>query len=132
MDTFQSGNLSAPDETMTFDRGQVLMVKLDGFNFGRGTFDPGWRWSNDVKPLAGTESCETPHNGFCESGSMTVRMDDGSEHVIRPGDVFVIPPGHDAWVNPEDQEPCVLYDAGVGYEGYTGEGDETPDETPDA
>ena len=73
-----------------------------------GTFEPGWRWSESVGPIAGTKSCEVHHNGYCVQGRMRVRMDDGAEQEVGPGDVFVLPPGHDAWVVGE--EPCVVYD----------------------
>jgi hypothetical protein len=88
------------------------VVTLGDFTVGRGVFEPGWRWSEDVKPIAGTDSCQSRHTGYCLSGRMTVRFDDGSEVDIGPGDVMVIEPGHDAWTVGE--EPCVLLDTGVG------------------
>jgi hypothetical protein len=76
-----------------------------------GVFEPGWRWSNDVKLIAGSESCRTHHTGICLSGQMTVRFDDGSEIILGPGDVLNVEPGHDAWTVGE--EPCVLLDTGI-------------------
>ena len=97
------------DEVRPFvDKGRVEIVKLTGGTVGLGTFEPGWRWSEHVKPLAGTESCQAAHMGYCISGRMAVRMDDGTEKEIAPGDVVVIPPGHDAWV--VGDEPCVQVD----------------------
>ena len=94
------------DETRPFvDKGRVEILKLSGGTVGRGTFEPGWRWSEHVKPIAGTESCQSLHTAYCISGRMVVRMDDGTEKQIGPGDVVVIPPGHDAWV--VGDEPCV-------------------------
>lgn len=95
--------------------GQVELVNLGSGPVGRGTFEPGWRWSSDVKPLAGTDSCQVGHVGYVLSGSMTVRMDDGEERTYAPGEAFNMPPGHDAWT--EGDEPCVLLDFG-GLTGY--------------
>ncbi|CAB4867897.1 unannotated protein [freshwater metagenome] len=106
----------APDEVRPFSaHGRMDVVELDGGTVGRGTFEPGWRWSDDVKPLAGTESCEVPHVGFIVSGSMTIHMDDGSEMTYAAGEVLSIPPGHDAWT--EGDEACVMLDFG-GVKGY--------------
>ena len=90
--------LSAPDEVRTFERGRMEVVKIGGGVVGRATFEPGWRWSEHVKPIAGTELCMAPHFMYQESGRMRVRMADGKEFESGPGDVIVIPPGHDAWV----------------------------------
>ncbi|MDQ2914521.1 MAG: cupin domain-containing protein [Chloroflexota bacterium] len=107
--TLQKKNLDQPDETRPFKaKGKVQIVKLGSVNVGRGTFEPGWRWSEHVKPIAGTESCESAHTGYCLSGSMAVRMDDGIEDQIGPGDAFTIAPGHDAWT--VGNEACVLLD----------------------
>ena len=105
-------NIDTPDETRPFRaHGHMDVVTLGDFTLGRGVFEAGWRWSEDVKPIAGTDSCQTSHTGICIAGRMTVRMDDGSELTIGPGDVSVIPPGHDAWV--VGDEACVMYDTGV-------------------
>ena len=101
----------APDETRPFEgRGKADMVNIGGQVVGRGEFEPNWRWSENVKPIAGTESCEVSHLGYCQSGRMKIHMDDGSEVDIGPGDVFAIPPGHDAEVMGE--ETCILLDFG--------------------
>ena len=71
-------------------------------------FEPGWRWSNDVKPIAGTDSCEAPHFQYHVSGRLAIRMDDGTEFVAGPGDITVLPSGHDAWV--VGDEPVVTVD----------------------
>ena len=65
---------------------------------GRATFEPGWKWSTCVKPIANTSSCQAAHFGYQVSGTMTTRMDDGTETTSKAGDVLNIPPGHDAWV----------------------------------
>lgn len=108
----QTQSIDAPHETRQFQaHGHLDVVTLGDFTLGRGTFEPGWRWSEDVKPIAGTDSCQTSHTGICLSGRMTVRMDDGTEAHMGPGDVVTIPPGHDAWV--DGDEPCVFLDTGI-------------------
>ncbi|HTY71872.1 MAG TPA: cupin domain-containing protein [Actinomycetes bacterium] len=112
MSATETRNIDKPHETRMFTaHGSMDVVTLGDFTMGRGSFEPGWRWSADVKPIAGTDSCMTRHTGLCLSGRMVVRADDGSEVTIEPGDVFVIEPGHDAWTLGE--EPCVLVDTGV-------------------
>ena len=102
-------NIDRPDETRKFAaHGWLDVVALPGLNFGRATFQPGWRWSEDVKPLAGTDSCQVAHQGFVLAGRMGIRMDDGSEVEVGPGDVFVCPPGHDAWT--VGDADCVVID----------------------
>ena len=110
----------SPDEVRPFQaNGQVELVNFESGPVGKGTFEPGWRWSNDVKPIAGTDSCQVDHIGYCVSGSMTVHMDDGSESAVGPGEAFHIPPGHDAWV--DGDEACVMIDFG-GLKGYAQSG----------
>ena len=101
-----------PDEVREFPNGRAEILEVGGGgSVGRFVFQPGWRWSEDVKPIAGTDSCQTRHTGICISGSMTVRMDDGTEATVGAGDVVLIEPGHDAWV--DGDEACVMYDTGV-------------------
>ena len=100
--------MAAPDETRKFDKGQIEVVNIGGGTVGRATFQPGWKWSNDVKPIAGTDLCEAPHFMYQLSGRMHVEMKDGKTIEIGPGDVAVIPPGHDAWV--VGNEPVVAVD----------------------
>jgi len=97
-----------PDETRTIDSGKVEVVNLGNIQAMRATFEPGWKWSESVKPIAGTNSCQVAHMGYQVSGRMIVKMDDGSEHEFRPGDAGIIPPGHDAWV--VGDEPVVFID----------------------
>jgi quercetin dioxygenase-like cupin family protein len=107
--TLEAKSLDSPDETRPFvDKGKTDVVKLGGVTVGRGVFEPGWRWSEHVKPIAGTDSCEAPHTGYVVSGRMRVVMDDGAEAEVGPGDAFVIAPGHDAWT--VGDEACVLVD----------------------
>lgn len=104
-------SFDSPDETREFEgKGHAKMVELAGHTIGKGTFEPGWRWSENVKPIAGTDSCQVSHLGYVLSGSMRIYMDDGSEVELGAGDVVAIPPGHDAEVS--GSEPCVMVDFG--------------------
>jgi len=112
MTASETRNIEQPQETRPFKaHGHMDVITLGDFTLGRGVFEPGWRWSNDVKPIAGTESCQTRHTGICLSGQMTVKFDDGSEVEVGPGDVVVLEPGHDAWT--VGDEACVILDTGV-------------------
>jgi hypothetical protein len=108
MSQMEKKTLSAPDEKRSFDKGELELVTLGGVTFGRGTLQPGWKWSTCVKPIVNTESCEASHLQYHVSGRLRVRMDDGSEDGFGPGDVSLLPPGHDAWVVGE--EPVVVID----------------------
>lgn len=90
------------DERREFSNGRADILKIGGGEVARLTFEPGWRWSNDVKPIAGTDSCEIPHFQYHVSGRLAIRMDDGSEFIAAPGDVTSLPSGHDAWVVGEE------------------------------
>lgn len=107
---------SAPDDTRPFvDKGRLELIRLGEETVGRGIFEPGWRWSKHVKPIAQTTSCEAAHAGYVLSGRMRILMDDGQEAEIAPGDFVTIPPGHDAWT--VGSEPCVILDF-VGFADY--------------
>ena len=108
MSKMQNKKMSQPDEKRTFEKGQVELVTLGDVTFGRLTFQPGWKWSTCVKPLAKTESCKASHLEYHVSGRLHVRMDDGTEQEFGPGEVALIPPGHDAWV--VGNEPVVAID----------------------
>lgn len=95
--TFSKKNPKSPDETRKFTKGKIDVVKVGDFTFGRGTFQAGWKWSKDVKPIVRTDNCKAHHVGYVVSGSMAGVMDDGTKWRISAGDVFDIPPGHDAW-----------------------------------
>ena len=109
MAILESKNIDSPDETRKFpDHGWIDLLTLPGVTFARATFQPGWRWTQDVAPLAGTPSCQVHHNGYVLSGRLHVLMDDGTESEVGPGDVFVCEPGHDAWT--VGDEDCVVFD----------------------
>jgi mannose-6-phosphate isomerase-like protein (cupin superfamily) len=101
-------SFDSPDETRSPDKTQLHIVQLGDVQAGRGTMQPGWRWSECIKPIAGTESCQARHVGVVVAGRMHIVQDDGSEGEIGAGDAFIIDPGHDAWV--------VGDEAYVGYE----------------
>jgi quercetin dioxygenase-like cupin family protein len=103
-------SLDTPDEVRPFeaDAGQLQLVNTDQGAIGRATFQPGWRWSERVKPIAKTESCQASHVGYFLSGRMKVVMDDGEEMEYGPGDFATMAPGHDAWILGD--EPCVFLD----------------------
>ncbi|MEU9108446.1 cupin domain-containing protein [Streptomyces xanthophaeus] len=112
-----SKNFDKPDETRPFvdGKGRLDLVETDGGSVGRAVFEPGWKWSEHIKPLAGTDSCESAHTGYVVSGRLKVVMNDGDSTEIRPGDFIQIAPGHDAWVLGD--EPCVVLDW-TGYDDY--------------
>ncbi len=103
-------SLDSPEETRSFKdgKGKLELVNMAEGPVGRATFEPGWRWSEHVKPISGTDSCQAPHLGYYVSGRMKVVMDDGEEAEFGPGDFAIIPPGHDAWI--VGDEACVVID----------------------
>lgn len=103
-------SLNEPEETRPFKdgKGKLELVNAAAGAVGRATFEPGWKWSEHVKPIAGTDSCHAAHLGYYVSGRMKVVMDDGQESEFGPGDFAIIPPGHDAWI--VGDEPCVVID----------------------
>ena len=95
---FETKSHSSPDEVRSPAKTRVEVVRLEGFTLGRFNFEPGWRWSECIKPVVKTESCQASHVGYAVSGSITVRMKDGTQKTIVAGESYTIPPGHDAWV----------------------------------
>lgn len=95
---FEVRSHNSPDEVRTPDKTRVEVVRLEGFTLGRFNFAPGWRWSECVKPVVKTDSCQASHVGYAVAGTIIVRLQDGTEQTIVAGDAYTIPPGHDAWV----------------------------------
>ena len=114
-ETFELKSLNSPEEVRNFDKGKVELVKVAGAAVGRATFEPGWKWSTCVKPLAKTDSCQAAHYGYQLSGTLTTRMDDGTEMTSKAGDVLNIPPGHDAWVVGDEQVVVIDFQGMVDY-----------------
>jgi quercetin dioxygenase-like cupin family protein len=108
MSKLEVKNTNTPEETRTFEKGKIELVNVGGTTIGRAVFQPGWRWSTHVKPIVKTKSCEAPHFQYQISGTLHVRMDDGTERDIRAGEVALIPPGHDGWV--VGNEPVIVVD----------------------
>jgi mannose-6-phosphate isomerase-like protein (cupin superfamily) len=106
--TVAARNLDTPDQKRTYQHGVLHLVTVGGATVARGVYAPGWRWSTDVRPEVGTDSCQVPHTGYVLSGRLGIRMDDGTEMELGPGDGHVVGPGHDAWV--VGDEPVVIID----------------------
>lgn len=96
------------DEVREFPSGRAEILKVGDAKIGRLVFEPGWRWSHDVKAIAGTDSCTVPHFQYHLAGRLAIKMDDGTEFVAEAGDVTSLPSGHDAWVLGD--EPVVVVD----------------------
>jgi hypothetical protein len=108
MSTAELKTFSNPDETRPFERGRADLVRIGDSEIGRLTLEPGWRWSEHVKPIAGTQWCEAPHFQYHVAGTLRIQMADGTEFDAAPGDVTALPQGHDAWV--VGDEPVVVVD----------------------
>ena len=101
----QAKSHSSPDEVRTPHKTRVEIVHLEGFTIGRFTFEPGWRWSECVKPVVKTEQCQLSHVGYAVAGQLTIRLKDGTQKTLVAGESYTIPPGHEAWV--EGKQPFV-------------------------
>ncbi len=101
-------SFATPDEVREFPKGRLELINIGGAIIGRGIFEPGWRWATSVQPLVKTHSCEAPHFQYHVSGILRVKMDDGTELDCKPGDISLLPSGHDAWTIGD--EPAVVVD----------------------
>ncbi len=101
-------SLNSADEVRTFEKGKLELVKVGRATIGRAILEPGWKWSEHVKPIAKTKSCEAPHFQYHVSGTLHIVMDDGTEKDVKAGDVSLLPPGHNAWV--VGNEPAIVVD----------------------
>jgi quercetin dioxygenase-like cupin family protein len=111
MAAMEKKSFDSAEEKRSVDKGSVEIIDLGGKQVMRATFQPGWKWSECVKPVAGTDTCQVSHLVYTVSGRMKIKMDDGTEEEVGPGDVVSIPPGHDAWI--VGDEPYV----GVDFQG---------------
>jgi ketosteroid isomerase-like protein len=117
MADIQIVNLDKDGERRPFAaHGHATLANAGGVALLRGVFEPGWRWSHDVAPLAGTSLCQVHHQGYVLSGSMRVKLEDGTERDLVAGDLFDLPPGHDAWVTSD--VPCEMFDVSPQATGY--------------
>ena len=98
----QARSFDSPDEQRRPPKTTVDVLRFEGTTAGRYTFEPGWKWSEAVKPVVGTDSCQVRHIGVAIAGRLHIAHDDGSEGEAGPGDAYVIEPGHDAWVVGDD------------------------------
>jgi mannose-6-phosphate isomerase-like protein (cupin superfamily) len=113
MSSMAKKSMSAPDETRSFNKGKLELIKMGEVSFGRVTFEPGWKWSECVKPIAKTPSCQVHHTGYVVAGRMRVRMDNGEEQEYGPGDTYIIPSGHDAWIIGDETFIGVDFSGGI-------------------
>ena len=111
-------SLDAPTEVRTFEKGTFEVYRVGPMTLGRATYEPGWRWSTHVGAKTGAASCQVEHVGLVLSGQAMAAMDDGTERVMRAGEFFYVPPGHDSWV--VGDEPYVSLHI-MGSEGYAAE-----------
>ena len=104
---FETKSHNSPDEVRTPNKTRVEVVRLPGYTLGRLNFEPGWKWSECIKPVVGTDSCQVSHVGYAVSGHLTVRLNDGTQKTFEPGMSYIIPPGHDAWVEGNERFVCI-------------------------
>jgi hypothetical protein len=95
-------SFDSPDESRSPEKTRVDIVRLGGTTVGRMEAQPGWRWSENIKPLVGGDSCQVRHVGYVVSGSLQVEHNDGTKEELMPGNAYVVEPGHDAWVTSDE------------------------------
>ena len=115
MEKAELKNFAKPDEVREFPKGRLELINVGGAMIGRAIFEPGWKWSTSVQPLVKTKSCEAPHFQYHVSGVLKIAMDDGTEFECRPGDVSLLPSGHDAWVVGNEAAVVVDFQGMVDY-----------------
>lgn len=110
-----SRSFEDPDESRTPDKTRVDVVHLAGTDVGRLTLQPGWRWSDCIKPVVKTDSCQVDHVGYVAAGHLVVEHEDGSRATLSPGDAYRIAPGHDAWVDGDEAFVGVEFQSAAEY-----------------
>ncbi|NKX54730.1 cupin domain-containing protein [Arthrobacter mobilis] len=118
----QVKSYDAPDEQRRPDKTAVDILNLGDYTLGRFTFEPGWRWSECIKPVVNTESCQNNHVGYCISGSIEVEMSDGTRTTIKAGDSYTIPAGHDARVVGDEPFRGIEFLSAASFAKSSGEG----------
>lgn len=108
-----SHSLDHPDEARTFEKSRIEIAHVGPHTVARATLDPGWRWSDCIRHVVGTDWCEMPHLGYVVSGREAVQLADGTTMALRAGDVYCIPPGHDAWVEGDEQVVVIEFLSGA-------------------
>ncbi len=108
-------NFNSPEETRKFDKGHAHVLDLGGSLVMKARFEPGWRWSECVKPIAGGDSCQVSHLMYTLKGRMIIKMDDGTEIEVGPGDATFVPPGHDAWIVGDESFEAVDFQGAANY-----------------
>jgi len=111
----ESKSLDAPDEVRTPEKTTVDVVKVGSTEVGRFTFQPGWRWSECIKPVVGTDSCQAEHLGYAVSGRIQIEHEDGTSVEIGPGEAYLISPGHEAWVVGDEPFVAVEFKSAAEY-----------------
>ncbi len=107
IENFEVKSHQSPDEVRTPSKTRVEICRMEAFTLGRFKFEPGWRWSECIKPVVKTDSCQVSHVGYAISGRLTVRMKDGTQQTIAAGQSYTIPPGHEAWVEGNEAFTCL-------------------------
>jgi hypothetical protein len=113
--SIESRNFDSPDETRSPEKSAIQLVDLAGGQIGRFTFQPGWRWSECIKPVVNTESCQVAHLGYVVSGRLHVEHEDGTAGEAQAGEVYRITPGHDAWVMGDEAVVVVEFQGAAHY-----------------
>ena len=113
--TAELKSFDRPDEVREFPKGRLELIKVGGATIGRAVFEPGWRWATSIQPIVRTKSCEAPHFQYHVAGVLRIRMDDGAEFDCRPGDVWLLPSGHDAWVIGDEAAVVVDFQGMIDY-----------------
>jgi hypothetical protein len=103
MTTHEQKDFASPDEVREFDKGRLELIRVGDGEIGRLVLEPGWRWSESVKPIAGTHLCEVQHFQYHVAGTLRIQMEDGTEFDATPGQVTALPAGHDGWVVGDEQ-----------------------------
>jgi mannose-6-phosphate isomerase-like protein (cupin superfamily) len=108
-------NFDQPTEVRTFARGRFELYEIGPMTIGRATYEPGWKWSSDVGAASGESLCQVEHVGLVVEGRAAVKMEDGTERVMGPGDFFYVPPGHDSWVVGDEPYVSLHFMGGESY-----------------